>query len=95
LAVLGFDSLDELTGKENGTAKRWRATRKVLGFDGRPLQILPPLPDGFAQDIPEDHTKVRTIKFLAQRLGELVFSANGKAVPFDISFNEEFETNIP
>jgi hypothetical protein len=34
-------------------------------------------------------------QFLAHRLGELVFSANGKAIPFDISFDEDSGFHVP
>jgi hypothetical protein len=73
----------------DATAK-WRAKRNVLGFfDGRPLKILPPRPDGAAHDKPERYENVGNVYFLGHWLGEIAFSANGKAVSFDMSFNED------
>lgn len=78
----------------DATAK-WRAKRNVLGFfDGRPLKILPPRPDGAAHGKPERYENVGNVYFLGHRLGEIAFSANGKAVSFDISFDED-SSDVP
>jgi hypothetical protein len=71
--------------------EEWRAKRNV---DGRPLEILPPNRDSSAQDAPKNHEKVGMFYFLAHRLGELAFYANGKAVPFDLSFDDDFALNM-
>jgi len=87
---------DPKTGRDNGAAKQWRVKRNVLGFfDGNPLKILPPLPDGLAQNTPDQYKELGMIYFLAHRLGEMVFSTNGKAVPFDLSFDEDFAAVAP
>ena len=86
---------DPNTGAASGTTKEWRAKRNVLGFfDGRPVKILPPPADGLAHDRPQHYENVGTVYFLAHRLGELAFSANAKAVTFDISFDED-STDVP
>jgi hypothetical protein len=73
----------------DATAK-WRAKRNVRGFfDGRPLKILPPRPNGAAQGKPELYENVGNVYFLGHRLAEIAFSANGKAVSFDMSFDED------
>lgn len=84
-------TIDDLkTGAENKPAKEWRAKRNVLGFfDGRPVKILPPLADGTAHDRPQHYETVGSVYFLAHRLGEIAFSANAKALTFDISFDED------
>ena len=74
----------------NAPAKEWLAKRNVLGFfDGRPIKILTPFADGKAHDRPEDYETVGSVYFLAHRLGEVTFSANAKALSFDISFDED------
>ena len=86
---------DPKTGAASGSTKEWRAKRNVLGFfDGRPVKILPPPADGLAHDRPEHYETVGTVYFLAHRLGELAFSANAKAVTFDISFDED-SSDVP
>lgn len=77
-------------GAENAPTKEWLAKRNVLGFfDGRPIKILTPFADGKAHDRPEDYETVGSVYFLAHRLGEVTFSANAKALSFDISFDED------
>ena len=83
-----------ISDSTNGTAisesREWRDKRNVLGFfNGRPLAILPPNPDGSAQAPPEQYRNVVTVYFLAHRLGEVVLSVRGEAIPFDLSFDEE------
>jgi hypothetical protein len=81
---------DRENGAENAPAKEWRAKRNVLGFfDDRPIKILAPFADGTAPDRPEGYETVGSVYFLAHRLGEVTFSANAKALSFDISFDED------
>ena len=75
--------------------KDWRAKRNVLGvFDGNPVKILPPRADGTGRDRPDHYENVGAVYFLAHRLGEIVFSANGQAVSLDISFDED-SSDVP
>lgn len=81
---------DPKTGEELSQSKDWRDKRNVLGFfDGRPLKILPPNSDGSAHQHLEQYENVGTFYFLAHRLGEIVLSVEGKAIPFDMSFDED------
>jgi len=87
---------DPKTGKESRLSKEWRAKRNVMGFfDGSPLKILAPRPDGSSQDGPEDYENVGTVHFLAHRLGELAMAANGRGIAFDLSFDEDFAVVAP
>jgi hypothetical protein len=87
---------DPKTGPELSQAKDWHAKRNVLGFfDGRQNKILPPNSDGSGHSKLEDYENVATVYFLAHRLGEIVFSINGKSVPFDLSFDEDSPALIP
>jgi hypothetical protein len=43
----------------------------------------------------ENYQEVSVVHFLAHRLGEMVFSVNGKAIPFDLSFDEDFAVVEP
>jgi hypothetical protein len=71
-------------------ANIWGANRSVLGFfDGRPNEILPSLPDSSAGYEPMGYRWFRGFTFLAQSLGELQLVANGAAIPFDISFDDD------
>jgi hypothetical protein len=86
---------DPITGIQS-QAKDWHAKRNVLGFfDGRPNKILPPNPDGSGHDKLDRYENVGSIHFLAHRLGEIVFSIDGKSVSFDLSFDEDSAALIP
>jgi len=77
-------------GPEFVLIKEWHAKRNVLGFfDGRPIKILPPLANGGAYDRLEDSQTIGTVYFVAHRLGEIVFSARGRGMSIDISFDED------
>jgi hypothetical protein len=81
---------DQKTGKINLQAKPWQQKRNVLGFyDGRTVQVLLPDADGVLRDEPKHYRSVGTFSFMAHRLGELVLSAGGQAVIFDISFDDD------
>jgi hypothetical protein len=68
----------------------WKAQRNVLGFfDGEPIQILTPHPDGSGHERLANHRMVITVSFLAHWLGEIPLSASGKAHAFDISFDDD------
>jgi len=87
---------DHQNDDQGDALNQWRAKRNVVGFfDGRPLKVLPPLPSGEGHDIPEQHANVGTLNFLAHRLGEIVFSVNGKAISFDVSFADDFRGVAP
>jgi hypothetical protein len=82
-------------GRQYALIRDWRAKRNVLGyFDGTPIKILPPLPNGDGYNRPENHQTVATIYFLAHRLGEITLSARGKGLSIDISFDED-STEMP
>ena len=86
---------DGQSSHQEEVLKNWRAKRNVLGFfDGRPVEILAPLAHDAGHDIPEHYTNVVTINFLAHRLGELVFSVNGKSISFDLSFEEDATVDV-
>lgn len=86
---------DDGESSHQGGVKNWRAKRNVLGFfDGRPVEILTPLAHDAGHDIPEHYTNVVTMNFLAHRLGELVFSVNGKVISFDLSFEEDATVDV-
>ncbi|HME61189.1 MAG TPA: hypothetical protein VKH62_08050 [Candidatus Binatia bacterium] len=71
-------------------AKIWGANRSVLGFfDDRPNETLPPLADGSGVHEPMAYRWFHGFTFLAQSLGELQLVANGAAIPFDISFDDD------
>ncbi len=71
-------------------AENWKAQRNILAFyDGRPLQILPPYPDGSARERVDGHQTVVTFFFLEHPLGELIVSALGKSHSFDLSFDDD------
>jgi hypothetical protein len=77
--------------KNNGVSKHRHANTAVLGFfDGRPITVIPSVADLSVHGIVKDYHQVSAVHFLAHRLGEIVFSANGKAIAFDLSFEEDF-----
>ena len=79
-------------------ANTWGSNRSVLGFfDGRPNEVLPPLSDRAVGYEPTGYRWVHGFTFLAQSLGELQLIANGTAIPFDISFDDDLaaDANSP
>ena len=88
--------IDPKTGLELSQAKDWQAKRNVLGFfDGRPNKILSPNDDGSGHDKLDGFENVGNFYFLAHRLGEIVFSIQGKSVPFDLTFDEDSAAPVP
>ena len=88
-----YHTAEHLEPNPQGQApmKIWGTNRSVLGyFDGRPNAILPSLPDSSAGYEPMGYRWFRGFTFLAQSLGELQLVANGAAIPFDISFDDDF-----
>lgn len=76
--------------KETGMKGR-RGNSEVWGFfDGSPTKRVSSLRYHLARENLENYQEVSFVHFLAHRLGEFVFSANGKAIPFDLSFDEDF-----
>lgn len=76
--------------------KSWKERRNVLGFyDGRPIKILPPHPDGSGYELVENHQTVAGFFFLGHRLAELTVVASGKSHPFDLSFDDDLATEGP
>ena len=84
------------TGNESPMPKEPRTQSSVWGFfDGSPIKIVPSFPYRSARGDLENYREVSVVHFLAHRLGEIIFSANGKAIPFDLSFDEDFAVLNP
>ena len=70
--------------------KHWRAQRNVLAFfDGRPLQVLPPHPEGFGVGMPDGLVSYSGFNFLASPRGELMILQGQRAIAFDVSLETE------
>jgi len=84
------------TGIHDAGVRRWRERRNVLGyFDGRPLQILPPHPEGFGVGLPDGLVAYGGFNFLASQRGELMILQAQRAIAFDVSLEmEEPEPNV-
>lgn len=79
---------DRKTGTPNPEAKAWLDKRNVLGyFDGRPITILPPHPNGQGVSMPEGYYSYSGFTFLASPRGELYLSLGTKIVPFDLALD--------
>jgi hypothetical protein len=79
-----------LTAKEDDGVKSWIEKRNVLGFfDGRPLQVLPPDPNGFGVGLPDGLFGYGGFNFLANHRGALMIFQGNKAVAFDVSLEAE------
>jgi hypothetical protein len=84
-----------MTGNESPVPKEPRTKSDVWGFfDGSPIKIVPSLAYHSAHSN-SDYHEVALVHFLGHRLGEFVFSANSKAVSFDLSFDEDFAVLNP
>jgi len=84
------------TGTDDAGVRRWREQRNVLGyFDGRPLQILPPHPEGFGVGLPDGLVAYGGFNFLASQRGELMILQAQRAIAFDVSLEmEDPEPNV-
>jgi len=79
---------DRKSGAVNPQAKSWQEKRNVLGyFDGRPIQILIPHPNGQGVSMPEGYYSYSGFTFLASPKGELFLSLDRKVVTFDIALD--------
>ena len=75
---------------DDAAVRRWREQRNVLGyFDGRPLQILPPHPEGFGVGLPDGLMSYGGFNFLASPHGELMILQGQRAIAFDVSLEME------
>ncbi len=75
---------------EDAAVRRWREQRNVLGyFDGRPLQVLPPHPEGFGVGLPDGFVSYGGFNFLASPRGELMILQGQRVISFDISLAME------
>jgi len=79
---------DRKSGTVNAQAKAWQEKRNVLGyFDGRPIQILIPHPNGQGVSMPEGYYSYSGFTFLASPKGELFLSLDRRVVTFDIALD--------
>jgi len=70
--------------------KRWKKQRNVLGFfNGRPLQVLTPHPEGFGVGMPDGLVSYGGFNFLASPRGELMIIQGQRAIAFDVSLETE------
>jgi len=75
---------------DDDEVKRWKKQRNVLGFfDGRPLQVLPPHPQGFGVGMPDGLVSYGGFNFLASPRGELMIVQQQRAIAFDVSLDME------
>ena len=79
-----------IKGSEDIAVRRWREQRNVLGyFDGRPLQVLPPHPEGFGVGLPDGLVSYGGFNFLASPRGELMIVQGQRVISFDVSVEME------
>jgi hypothetical protein len=82
---------DRKTGAVNAQAKDWQEKRNVLGyFDGRPIKILSPHPEGHGVSMPEGYYTYSGFTFLASPRGELFLAAEQNFITFDMAFDADY-----
>ncbi len=75
---------------DDDEVKRWKKQRNVLGFfDGRPLHVLPPHPEGFGVGMPDGLVSYGGFNFLASPRGELMIIQEQRMIAFDVSLDIE------
>jgi hypothetical protein len=80
----------KVKGSEDAGVRRWREQRNVVGyFDGRPLQVLLPHPEGFGVGLPDGLVSYGGFNFLASPRGELMILQGQRAITFDVSLEME------
>ena len=91
-----LDPVETNSGESEGSVRAWKKKRNVLGFfDGRPVQVLTPHPEGFGVGAPDGYFTYGSFNFLANHRAELMLFHADKAIPFDLSLEsgEEAEAN--
>lgn len=79
-----------LSSEDGGDTKVWMEKRNVLGFfDGRPLQVLPPDPNGHGVGLPDGWVGYGGFHFLANHRGALMLFYQQRAIAFDVSLEVE------
>ena len=69
----------------NREIEEWREKRNILGFyDGRPIKILEPHPNGAGVSVPDDYWSYGGIEFLSSRNARLPIILHDQAVVVDI-----------
>jgi len=76
---------DPSSGKVNPAVRQWREKRNILGFyDGRPIEILPPHPDGAGVSVPDRYWGYGGFEFLTSVGSGLPVILEDSAVAVDI-----------
>ncbi len=91
-----LDPVEAKSKESEASVRAWKEKRNVLGFfDGRPVQILPPHPEGFGVGMPEGYVTYGGFSFLANHRAGLMLFNGDKVIPFDVSLDngEEVEAN--
>ena len=79
-------AVDPKTKKVNPAAKEWLEKRNILAFyDGRPITILSPHPQGNGVSLPERYHSYGGFDFLASRHGQLGVILDDDAILIDIT----------
>jgi hypothetical protein len=79
-------AVDPKTKKVNPAAKEWLEKRNILAFyDGRPITILPPHPNGNGVSLPPRYHSYGGFDFLASRRGQLGVILENNAILIDIT----------
>lgn len=82
---------DRKTGVVDPEAKAWQEKRNVLGFfDGRPIQILTPQPNGQGVSMPVAYYSYSGFTFLASPRDELFLALERKIITFDVAFDGDY-----
>ena len=92
-----LDPVETKSKESEASVRAWKEKRNVLGFfDGRPVQILPPHPEGFGVGMPEGYVTYGGFNFLANHRAGLMLFNGDKVIPFDVSLDngEEVEANV-
>lgn len=88
---------DPQADRINPAVNAWREKRNILGFyDGRPIKILPPRPDGAGVSVPKRYWSYGGFEFLSSRSARLAVILKNRAVTVDIRLElSGDEGNLP
>jgi len=79
-------AVDPKTKEMNKASKQWLEKRNILGFyDGKPISILPPHPQGNGVSLPGKYHSYGGFDFLASRHGQLGVILEDNAILIDIT----------
>src|SRR5258706_8018287 len=84
-----LDPVEAKSKESEASVRAWKEKRNVLGFfDGRPVQILSPHPEGFGVGMPEGYVTYGGFSFLAHHRARARLFKGDTVLPFGVRLGD-------